>query len=647
MNSFSQQAPAVDDALRASQERFRLIFDSLPTPCVIYDAQRRFRYINRTMAQLLRRTEEEAIGYRDEDLLPAQFTQIYLPLLCQAIETRLPQRAECSFSGPLGTAHYIAHYVPMLDEHGQVREVLGISYDISPQKRVEQELRQRDDEMRSLADNVPDIIARVDRAGRYLYVNRRVEEITGLPREEFLGKNSRELNFPDELLDVWDRDRHRAFDTAQTVESDFVWQGSTEPRYFESRHIPEVSDDGTVRTLLTLIRDISDQKLAQLKLTESEERFRMAFESIPVGMVVLDSKLRVQRANRALREMLGYSEAELMTISPYDITHPDDLAEGRDKMAALTRGDIPYYTREKRHLTKDGRVIWGRLTTALVRGQDGDPQRYIGILEDIAERRAAEEELARYRENLEELVRSRTRALEASQQTLRSAERLASLGTLAAGIAHEINNPVGTILLAAEMAMAAHDAQDSESVVRCLAGIKADAQRCGRIVKNVLHFARQEPTEKSLHPLNEVVNDAVRRTQAYAAERGAQVITALGKSVGTVLMNPIALEQALTNVLRNSIESHQRPITIRVATLACHKHYEVTIADDGPGIAREALLHIFDPFFTMRRTNGGVGLGLSLVHGTINDHQGRIRVDSAVGRGTTFTIELPCPPVQA
>ncbi len=215
------------------------------------------------------------------------------------------------------------------------------------------------------------------------------------------------------------------------------------------------------------------------------------------------------------------------------------------------------------------------------------------------------------------------------------------MGTLAAGIAHEINNPVGTILLAAEMAMAAQDSQDSFAVLRCLEGIKSDAQRCGRIVKNVLHFARQEPSEKFLHPLNDVVNDAVRRTQAYATERSAQMITSLGASVGSVIMNPIALEQALTNLLRNSIESQQRPVTIHVATTACNQHYEVRIADDGPGIARDALMHIFDPFFTMRRAAGGMGLGLSLVHGTINDHQGRIRVDSAVGRGTTFTIELP------
>ena len=108
MNELSQNPPQTNDALRASQERFRLIFDSLPTPCAIYDAQRRFRYVNRAMAALFRRSEEDVIGCRDEDLLPAQLTQVYLPLLCQAIESRSPRMGECSFTGPLGTMYYIA-----------------------------------------------------------------------------------------------------------------------------------------------------------------------------------------------------------------------------------------------------------------------------------------------------------------------------------------------------------------------------------------------------------------------------------------------------------------------------------------------------------------------------------------------------------
>ncbi len=191
------------------------------------------------------------------------------------------------------------------------------------------------------------------------------------------------------------------------------------------------------------------------------------------------------------------------------------------------------------------------------------------------------------------------------------------------------------------MAAAAQSTQDDQTVARCLEGIKADAQRVRAHRQEHTALRRQESTEKTWHSLNDVVNDAVRRTHGYAADRGAQIMTTLSDEVGLVLMNPLAIEQALTNLLHNSIESPQQQITIQVTTTAYDEFYEVIIADDGPGIPPDVQMHIFDPFFTMRRTRGGMGLGLSLVHGTISDHQGRIRVDSAAQQGTTFTITLP------
>ena len=225
---------------------------------------------------------------------------------------------------------------------------------------------------------------------------------------------------------------------------------------------------------------------------------------------------------------------------------------------------------------------------------------------------------------------------------MRSAERLASLGTLAAGIAHEINNPVGTMMLAAEMALAAQESGDRERLIHCLETITQDAQRCGRIIKNVLSFARQEPSEKSPCDLNDVVRRAIERAHGFAFGRAATLEQCLDAQVGQVLMNSMAMEQALVNILRNAVECGSGGMNIRVTTAAASQFYRVTIADDGPGIPAELQPYIFDPFFTMRRQCGGIGLGLSLVHGTISDHRGRIYVDSAEGTGTTFTIELPC-----
>lgn len=754
-------------ALRASEERLRLVFDSLPSPCAIYDSDRRFRVVNQAMLKMLRMRADQIIGRRDEELLPRQFTDVYLPHLLRTMETLQPTTAECAFHGTGGTVYYMTHYVPLLDEAGNLCEVLGMSYDVTRQRTAEEGLRNRDREIRSLTENVPDIIARFDRQGRFLYLNRPIAETAGITAEEFLGKTMVEVGMPEPLLSLWERTKSEAFDHGHTVENEFSHDGPDGVRYFESRVVPEFDAAGQVATVLTITRDITVQKrarsklaeteeryrlvledqtetisrfkvddtmifvndvycrlfgtsredllgnnwhpqavaedlptiteklaqlspenpvvvienrvltatqgvrwmqfvnrgvfdetgrlvetqsvgrdvterrLAEAKLAESEERFRLAFESIPVGMIMLDVNMRIQRINPALVEMLGYSEAEVVGHSPYEFTHPDDIATGRELTNQLLRGEISYYTRDKRHLHRDGRIVWCRLTVALLRNDLEVPFRFIGIIENITERRTAEEELTRYREHLEELVRSRTRALEASQQTLRSAERLASLGTLAAGIAHEINNPVGTILLAAEMAQVAQNATDTQTLARCLEGIKDDALRCGRIVKNVLHFARQEPSDKRPHPLNDVVRQTYARLQKYAAERRVTLQMTLDKDVGEVLMNPIGIEQALENVMRNAIEAQSDNVVVTIETIAAAECFMVRITDNGPGIPAEVQKHIFDPFFTRRRATGGTGLGLSLVHGTIRDHQGQIRVDSAPGQGTTFTILLP------
>lgn len=626
---------------RANQERFRLFADSYPGALVIYDASLRFVFLNSRVLQWSDRPLEEWIGRRDEDVFPPEVTRAYMPLLRQAVETCVPQAAEIRITFCGESIDLIIHYIPALDADGNVREVLGIARDMTHQRHIEQQLLSRDQELSSVADNVPDVIARFDRDGRHLYVNRQVEPLSGIPAEKYLGKTNAELGMPAELVAQWNETLRQVFTSGAPVESQFVWPASTPPRYFEVRLLPEFDSDSAVQSVLVIARDITEKRRVLLQLSESEQRFRMAFEAAPIGIALISREGRLLEVNRALCEMLGYAEADLTGLTLSDITHPDDLPATLAHAQATFEQGARAVTLEKRYQSRDGRVIWGRVTSTVVRDEQGEPLYSIRMIQDITESRGTNQELKRYREHLEELVRSRTRALEASQESLRSAERLASLGTLAAGIAHEINNPVGTILLAAEMAIAAEAGGDRDSLLRCLEAIKADAQRCGRIVKNVLSFARHQPTDKSPYPVNETVRQAIERTKDYAARRAAQVGVDLDLRVGRVLMNSVAIEQALVNILRNAIESGPDAVVIRIATVEAQGCYAITIADNGPGMSPEVQRHIFDPFFTMRRANGGTGLGLSLVHGTINEHQGTIRVDSQPGRGTTFTIELP------
>ena len=236
-------------------------------------------------------------------------------------------------------------------------------------------------------------------------------------------------------------------------------------------------------------------------------------------------------------------------------------------------------------------------------------------------------------------------ALLQSEQQLRASERLASIGTLAAGIAHEINNPVGSILAAAQLAQVLQaESGREEEVALALEDIEAQAKRCGEIVRSVLQFSRDERTEKWDCALAEIVTRSLRLTSAFAEERGAQIELQLAERDVFARVNPIQLEQALVNLLRNAVESGATQIVMTLSRLDSRALARVEIRDDGPGIPERDRMRIFEPFYTTKRGEGGTGLGLSVVHGIATEHGGALSVGAVGGGGVAVRLELPTVP---
>lgn len=258
---------------------------------------------------------------------------------------------------------------------------------------------------------------------------------------------------------------------------------------------------------------------------------------------------------------------------------------------------------------------------------------------EVAERKKAQEELARYRDHLEELVALRTAALERSRTELRRSEHLASLGTLAGGIAHEVNNPVGGILLAAECALLGK--HDHDRVSQALIEIIEHAKRTKAIVSDVLLLARQGRSEMKLSDLKVAVNDAIGRNQAYAERSGCRLVFEAEDGIPLLMLNRTEMEQAVTNMIRNAVEAEARQICVSI--VGDGRHVLLNIEDDGKGIPDDCLGKVFDPFYSTRLTSGGTGLGLSIVHSIIRSHGGTIDVSSVPGQRTRFTVRLSVP----
>ncbi len=307
--------------------------------------------------------------------------------------------------------------------------------------------------------------------------------------------------------------------------------------------------------------------------------------------------------------------------------------------------------RERQILLTSGGQELGRLD---LWGPHGDPNEppeddhiedlselapWISIALDNARTHSA---LRQASEMLQDRVRRQDAELLVANDSLQNAERLASVGTLAAGIAHEINNPVGSILLAAEYTQLRRGEPGAEPAIwETLDGIIHEAKRCAEIVKNVLRFSRNEPTKKKLYDLERTLRRAVAITKDYARGRGVALRANIGDGPCEIVMNSMEIEQVVVNLLRNAIEASGSCSCVTLSLSSLEDRAEITVSDEGCGIESEQARRIFDPFFTTRRSSGGTGLGLSVAHSIVAGHGGKLLVESEPGKGTRFTLVLP------
>ncbi len=367
--------------------------------------------------------------------------------------------------------------------------------------------------------------------------------------------------------------------------------------------------------------EVQERRQAEAGLKESEQRFREMAENIDAVVWIQDaSNGRILYVSPACEEIWRMSAEELRAQPQAwaKAIHPDDRDRVRAQFRKAMRAGLwqPYRS-EYRLLWPDGSVRWIQDRGFPIHDESGKVCRIGGVATDITEQRAAAE-------------------------TLRHADRLAVIGTLAAGIAHEINNPVGSILLSAQLAekqMLASNGPDA--VTSQLTSIISDANRCGRIVKSVLAFSRSTLSEKQLEPLNDVVRSAEVLARKYAVSNKATLRLQLEEDLPNVMINSIEIEQVLINAIRNAVESKSEGVAVDIKTCLVNGRVAIQVRDDGRGIPENEMRRIFDPFYTTRRSQGGTGLGLSISYGIVREHGGSIHVESNVGGGTCVTIELP------
>jgi two-component system cell cycle sensor histidine kinase/response regulator CckA len=476
-------------------------------------------------------------------------------------------------------------------------------------KRMAEALRESEARYRHLVENSQGLICTHDLSGVLLSINPAAAQALGYQPCEGVGHNLREFLAPairHQFDDYLERLRRHSIDSGLMR----LVTKSGQERVWIYRNV-RYDAPGKPPYVLGHAQDITEL----IQAREELKRLAIALAAVGESIVITDTVGRIQYANPAFERITGYTQQEAKG-QPLDSVRPREPATAlaHPVWETLTAGEVWRGTFISRK--KDGTPYDLEETVTPVQSLSGTIMNYVAVGRDVTERKRVEE-------------------------VLRQAERLASIGMLAAGIAHEINNPVGAMLLAAQSTRKLKGDPDAEaSLERALHIIINNGKRCGQIIKSLLRFARQEPTDKGPHDLNTSVLRAVELSRGYAEDHGVLLELQLAEPLPAVLINPLEMEQVFVNLIRNAIEAGSSGTTVRVCTELTATSVQCMVRDNGRGMTGEEQRYLFDPFYTTRRRQGGVGLGLSLAHGIVVEHGGTIAVHSQPDTGTTITISL-------
>ena len=373
-------------------------------------------------------------------------------------------------------------------------------------------------------------------------------------------------------------------------------------------------------------------------LAEREALLAIVFARTPAILILVDLQSgKIVEVNERFTNLMGWDREEAVgcSLSELGAWFDEEDMKRLGEHVVETGGAEAV---ESRLLDRQGQAIelLASIETLMV---DGRPHWLVHAV-DIRDRKRLQDRALR---DLHERIEQQGIELEASRERIGRQEQLASVGTLAAGIAHQINNPIGGIRMVAETSLAEIDdgSADERFLDEALTRIVEEAERCGDIVKSILQFSRNEPMSRWQGNLNEAVRRSIRLMRPQISRRDSSIETELCEETLLVAMNPVAVDQILTNLVENASLSSDEPITIRISTKRRDRSAIIAVSDDGPGMDRTVLEHAFDPFFTTRLDRGGTGLGLSVVHGLVKDLGGEIEIESSDGKGVRVEIDLP------
>jgi PAS domain S-box-containing protein len=629
-----------EEALRESQAFYHSLVEQLPAGVFRKDLEGRYVFVSPWFCRLKGMKEEEFLGKTSQEVAASEaakpdateqaikYAAGSVEHHVQLMQTGNPIELVEEYTDAAGRKQFVhAIKTPVFSSEEKIIGTQGVLFDITALKQAEDALRREQALFTGLVSTIPDHIYFKDRTSRFVRINGAMAKAFGMRSpEEAAGKTDFDV-FSEEHARKAYEDEQRVMSTGDPL------IGLVEKKTWPDGHgtwvsttkVPLRDADGNITGLVGISRDITENKRAEERVREQAALLDVANDAIYV--MALDCTILYW--NRGAERTYGWTSAEVMDRKTTDLFSPDTAATEALTAVLLEQGS---WSGERRQIAKSGGIleVFSRLT--LVRNEQGQPQSVFAIDTDITEKKQFEAQFLR-------------------------AQRLESIGALASGLAHDLNNVLAPIIMGAPLLQ---NMVKDQTAHHLLTTMESSAQRGAAIVRQVLTFARGVEGERvplqPRHLLSEM--------ESLAEEtfpKSIRIESDVAADLWPVLGNATHLQQALLNLCVNARDAMPGGgvLTLEAANIVLSKKTAekipdaqpgsfvcLRVTDTGTGIPPEIEAKIFEPFFTTKGVGKGTGLGLSTMLGIVRSHGGFVRVTSKVGQGSTFELYLPAAPAE-
>jgi PAS domain S-box-containing protein len=605
-------------ALETSERNFRAVSETAACAIFIHNGAQ-VVYRNRAAAELVGMEPGETSAMW-ERVHPHDREMVKARAVARLRGEDPPSRYEFRIQRPDGAVVWLDLTATAV-EYGGTKCILATAFDVTERRFAVEQMRRREQEARTLLDNLPDVISRFDRNLRHLYVSPHVERLTGIPVSASLGKTFEEIGYPAHLCELWNDSLRRVFaeGTAHSVE--FSYQGPDgQTRHFIATGVPEITRDGVVESVVTFSRDITEQRNTVQQLKASQTQLRLIIDSVPGLVAYVDTEERLRRVNRTFEEWFQRPLKNILGLTIGEITG-ENYAHLAPRVSQALAGQEVQFEARNRYPDASRDVL---ITYVPDIDDNGEVCGFVALVLDVTERRKSED-------------------------AMRRTEKLAAAGRLAASIAHEINNPLESVTNL--IYLLNQDPSLSSASREYLTLAEQELTRVSQIATQTLRFHRQSSRAVSLR-VRELL-DALCTLYRARFDRLGIVLERRYRDGDTITAFEGELRQLFANLIANALDAMpgggRLLLRTRTAVRADGvRGIQVTVADTGQGITDELRGRIFEPFVTSKGMTG-TGLGLWVSKEIVQKHKGSIRVRSrsnGAWRGTVFVVFLAETPVR-